>query len=316
MTIISDVLVGVDWGTSNRRAVVIDAEGRCVAERSDDQGLLAAQGRFEASLADLLAGIDGLPPAAPVLMSGMVGSAQGWVEAPYCASTMALADLSRHLVPVPAPTLGRRCAIVPGLRHDGAASTDVMRGEETQLLGAVAQGHRDGWFVLPGTHSKWAELVEGRVRQFATYMTGELYALMGSRGTLSALLAAEQDADPAAQARSFEAGVQAARDDALSHALFGCRARVVAGQAPASSTAAYLSGVLIGSEWADVRRRNGGLWPDGLIRAIGSPVLAERHAQAARLYGRELECLDAHAAFIAALQVLRAGLTDLETPRS
>lgn len=300
-------VVGVDWGTTNRRAYALDDSGRVTGEAADDQGMLAARGRFEAALGELLAQLPALSPAAPVLMSGMVGSAQGWREVPYLDTAVALDELPRHLVEVPAPSLQRRCWIVPGYRHRSDAGVDVMRGEETQLYGALALGAGDGWIVLPGTHSKWAELRDGRIAQFATYMTGELYALLGEHGTLSSMLAAPQQRDPARQAAAFADGVDAATRRSLSNALFGCRARVVAGAAPAADSASYLSGVLIGAEWADVRRRNGGALPPR-VAALGSPALAQRHADAGALFGCAVQVLEARDAHLAALQRMRSML--------
>jgi 2-dehydro-3-deoxygalactonokinase len=299
----ADELIGVDWGTTHRRAYRLDGRGALIDERADDQGLLAARGRFEASLGELLASFDAAGAQSPVLLSGMVGSAQGWKEAPYLDLDTPLVELPRNLVPVDAPTLARRCVIVPGYRSLAGGTVDVMRGEETQLLGAVALGHRSGWFVLPGTHSKWVQLEEGRILQFATYLTGELFALLGQHGTLASVLAAPQVHDDTA----FADGVRAAGAGALSHALFGVRARVVARQAPAEHAAACLSGLLIGAEWADVQQRSAGALPQQVI-ALGTPELARRHAQAAQLMGVTLLPLDAREAYLAALRLLRAAL--------
>jgi 2-dehydro-3-deoxygalactonokinase len=294
-------IIGVDWGTTHRRAYRVDADGKLIDEHADNDGLLAARGRFESSLGELLAQVDPNGSDAPVLLSGMVGSAHGWKEAPYLDLDTPLAELPRRLIAVEAASLGRRCLIVPGYRSVGGGSADVMRGEETQLLGAVALGRRSGWFVLPGTHSKWVQLDEGRIVQFATYLTGELFGLLSEHGTLATVLGGPQAQDDAA----FADGVKAAANEgALSHALFGVRARVVARQAPAEHAAAYLSGLLIGAEWADVRRRNAGAMPSR-ITALGTPMLEQRHAEVARLMGVELAALDARSAYVAALQLLR-----------
>jgi 2-dehydro-3-deoxygalactonokinase len=157
-------LLGIDWGTSNRRAYLVDRAGACLRRHADDQGLLAVNGGFAASLAALrrLMQVDA---AVPVVMAGMVGSASGWQEVPYLGTDVALDDLPRHLVAVGGGTDVR---IVPG--YVGAVpDVDVMRGEETQLLGA---GVRDGWIVLPGTHSKWVYLRAGRIERLSTFMTG------------------------------------------------------------------------------------------------------------------------------------------------
>jgi 2-dehydro-3-deoxygalactonokinase len=289
-------VVGVDWGTTHRRAYALDAAGNCVAELADDEGALACKGRFPAALQALLTRMDARPRS--VILSGMVGSALGWQVVPYADGSVALPDLAQHLL-VPAPAV----AIVPGYCvRSASGQPDVMRGEETQLLGAHCLGHTDGWFVLPGTHSKWVELRGGRVAQLRTYMTGELFDLLGRHGTLAAAGGAP---DAAWDDAAFAQGVHAAQGNgALSHQLFGCRARVVSGDMPASGSRAFLSGLLIGAELADVLRdgtpgTSGTAW-----RLIGSPVLAGLYQSAAAQLGRQFEVLDARAAFVAAIHHL------------
>lgn len=291
--------VGVDWGTTHRRGYLVGADGRCLAEHADAQGMLAARGRFPAALDGLLAALGVTDADLPVLMSGMVGSAQGWVEAPYLDTAVPLPELGRHLVEVTAAA--HRVRIVPGYCLRRGGQVDVMRGEETQLLGAVVLGHGDGWFVLPGTHSKWAELRDGAIADFATFMTGELFALLASQGTLAAAAGSADRDDEAA----FRAGLNAEPGAALSHTLFGGRARVVSGAMPAGHLRAYLSGVLIGAEWHDLRRRCGGRLPAG-VTLIGAPELAARHAEAARAFGVVLHRLDPREVYLAALTRLLA----------
>lgn len=292
-------LVGVDWGTTNRRAYRLDGAGVCVAEHADADGLLAARGRFAQSLDVALAALGVEDPGMRVVMSGMVGSASGWVEAPYLDLSTPLDELSSHLVPVPGAN--RRCYIVPGYCQRSRNAADVMRGEETQLLGALALGCGDGWFVLPGTHSKWVQLRGGRIDAFTTYMTGELFDLLARLGTLAD--AAGPDGETSAAA--FLDGVRAEPDAALSHALFGCRARVVAGIMPAAQAHSYLSGLLIGAEWHDVRRRCGGRLPSRLT-LIGSAKLAARYGAVAAALDVVVDVLDPRAAYLAALAALEA----------
>lgn len=285
-------IVGIDWGTTHRRAYLLDGAGNLLAVQHDGQGMLAARGHFPAALASLLAPwhelIAGI--ATTVVMAGMVGSAQGWREVPYLAAAL--------------PTAADLCAldassyIVPGCIWRAPDGTpDVMRGEETQLLGAALLGHGDGWYVLPGTHSKWAHLEGGRITSLRTYLTGELFALIKQQGTLAALMT-EDVPDPDAFAR----GVAMARHAALPHALFTCRARVVSGDWPASDAASFVSGLLIGAEWQDILARS----PSApmQVKLIGSPALAERHVAAARALGCGITLIDPEQAFVAALRHL------------
>lgn len=289
--------VGVDWGTTHRRAYALDATGACVNEFSDGDGAMACKGRFGPALQAVLHQLQATPNL--VVMSGMVGSALGWHEVPYVDHRVVLDALPAHLFTVPDAPIAARCVIVPGYNiRDQWGQPDVMRGEETQLLGALALGHHSGWFVLPGTHSKWVELEYGRILQLRTYMTGELFNLLGQHGTLAAAIG---KAAPVWDASAFADGVHAAGKGGLSHQLFSCRARVVCGDMPAASSQAYLSGLLIGSELHDVRRTPTGSHSMDTFKLVGSPELAQHYQTAAALLDLALEVLDAKAAFLAAM---------------
>jgi len=289
-------ILGIDWGTSNRRAYLVDGAGTLIDSRADDQGMLAAGPGFGQSLAALLADM-GIGPDVPVLASGMVGSAQGWQETPYLDAAIALDDLPRHLVPVPDAGAGCGCQIVPGYRfQDADGRIDVMRGEEMQLLGAVAMGRRGGWFVLPGTHSKWVRLEEGVIRHVSTFMTGEFFATLGKQGTLAPLMDGADDDD------AFGAGVDEARRRAvLTHALFGVRARAVTGAMPAAQVRSFVSGLLIGAELVAALDLMGEART--AVASIAAPKLHGYYALAAARLGIELQPLDPDAVYRAALGV-------------
>jgi 2-dehydro-3-deoxygalactonokinase len=296
-------ILGIDWGTSNRRAYLIDQSGACLAEHEDNQGMLAVGGRdkFGASLAglmDTLRSRHDIAADVPVIMAGMVGSASGWQEVGYQDAAAPLEGLPRHLAAVTDPAWAGRCHIVPGYCYRDGAAVDVMRGEETQLLGAVALGHRDGWIVLPGTHSKWVLLRDGVIQSLSTYMTGELFAMLSAGGTLSAMMGGDST-DPAGFAAGLE---QAARKQPLSNSLFRVRAGVVARAAPPEQAAALASGLLIGAEFAAASLQAG----QG-ITVIGSPALAARYAAAAAHFGLQCRVLDPHRVFCTAVsQFLKA----------
>jgi 2-dehydro-3-deoxygalactonokinase len=305
-------LVGVDWGTTHRRGHLL-VDGSIVAEASDAQGALAARGRFPEALRELLDALGGEARQAMVVMSGMVGSAFGWREVPYLDTRVPLPELARHLAvlddtgPGGAPRW-----IVPGymLAQDG--HVDVMRGEEMQLLGAVALGHANGWFVLPGTHSKWVLLQQGRIARFWTFMTGELYGLLMSSGTLASAAGGTDAFDGSA----FDAGLDAQEGAAVSHALFGARARAVTGRMPRELTSSYVSGVLIAAEWRQMRRLMSDFEGDatpGRVTVIGAPALQALHERAAARFDFTLSSLDPRDAYAAALVQL-AGHLGEKTP--
>jgi len=283
-------LLGIDWGTSNRRAYVIGPGGSCLHKHEDAQGALAVQGHFLESLQALRHHL-GLDAHVPVVLSGMAGSALGWQEVAYLDSSVALSRLPETLVPVNAAP---GCFIVPGYCHRGEGAVDVMRGEETQLLGALALQHGDGWYVLPGTHSKWVELSEGVIKRLSTYITGELYAAMRSGGTLAPLMGGGED-----QAALCEGAGRAQDGETLSHTLFEARARVVSGDADASGTASYVSGLLIGAEFAARTGGDRGELP--LLRLIASPGLNAPYLQVAHMLGYATRLIDPDQAYCAAL---------------
>ena len=309
--------IGIDWGTTHRRAALIAADGTLVSERADGEGALACKGRFRASLEALVAGWPEAGAELPVVMAGMVGSAIGWQAVPYLEGETPLSGLARHLVRVAEAPAGRRWFIAPGYCLKGAApgEVDVMRGEETQLFGALhllGAEASDGCYVLPGTHSKWVRLRASRIVELRTYMTGELFALLRQHGTLASAMqtvdASEASGlrhDGVAENPEFLRGVaDAATGPVLTHALFGARARVVTGALAPGAAAAYVSGLLIGAEWADARRLAPGDSPGDPVRVIGEPALAALHAACAHHHGRRLESLDARQIQLAAWRAL------------
>jgi len=288
----SPALLGIDWGTSNRRAYLVDQDGACLARHSDGDGMLSARGRFPAALQDVRAAL-GIDETVPVLMSGMVGSTMGWQKVAYLRGATPLAELPAHLTRLP-PESGARglCRIVPGYRTGSGDATDVMRGEETQLLGAIEQGCRDGWVVLPGTHSKWVFLRDGNIKEIASYMTGELFAMLRASGTLAPLMQLDGSTDGEAFIAGLTRGRQA---PILSNALFRVRAQVVCGEIPAAEAAARVSGLLIGAEFAAAVRGQA-------ITVIGAHQLASRYEKAAALFGMQCRTLDPDTTYCMALR--------------
>jgi len=272
-------LVALDWGTTSLRAYLLGDGGVVLERRAEPLGILQVPERdFHAAFDVTTAEWRERHPALPAIASGMIGSAQGWIEAPYTSLPADVDSVARALVAV--PDAGLR--IVPGLaQRDGAP--DVMRGEETQLFGAMSTSRvlEDGGVaVLPGTHAKWARVSGRRIVGFTTYMTGELFAVLARHSILGRLGAPRaDDVEPGA---AFARGVRHARDASggLASVLFSARSAVLAGDLPAEDSVEYLSGMLIGDEI-----RAGLAAGDQPRMLIGEPALCARYAAAFAEFG-------------------------------
>lgn len=282
------VLLAVDWGTTNRRVYAIDADGAVVATERDDRGVLnIAADDFAAEVAGIRARVGDLP----MLCAGMVGSVRGWVEVAYLACPVDLPDLAAGLLWV-----DQRTAIVPGLSARTVRGGDVMRGEEVQLLGAVATGlvPANALLCQPGTHCKWATMVDGKVNQFRTTVTGELFALLRRHSLLAEFLTGA-----VVDGSAFRAGVAAAADATLLSDLFAVRASALLGTRPHHEAAAYVSGLLIGN---DVREQK--LDRGQCVHLLADPSLGSLYAAAIASGGARAEPVDSHAAFVAGITAI------------
>ena len=268
-------LIALDWGTTSARAYRIDDTGAVRGVRNAPLGILnVADGDFAAALDTLLG--DWRDDDAPRHASGMIGSRQGWVEAPYCDTPVAPAGLAAGIVDVP----GARLRIVPGVRtRDASGMPDVMRGEETQILGAIEPARPLAFVVLPGTHSKWARVEHGRLAAFSTFMTGEAYAALLDHTILGRLATRDADAtDADAFRRGLDRGLASARDGGtLLHDAFGARTLALFGELAPSGVADWLSGLLIGHEIAAAQRMSPAMQD---VTVIGSEALARRYVDA------------------------------------
>jgi len=280
-------LIALDWGTSNLRASLLDARGQALETRSAPGGVMAVQGgQFAQALLALCA--DWLAQTTcPLMASGMIGSRQGWREAPYLDAPTSLTQAARQLVSVPVPQADGRAErllhIAPGLRClDSAGEFDVMRGEETQIWGADLPVN--SCCVLPGTHSKWAWLGEGgAIRHFKTFMTGELYGLLTQHSILGRLMVF--GAEPGAlQQEAFAAGVRLGlRGHAeLPHTLFAARTAGLMGRVAPEALPDFLSGILLGAE---IGGATAGAEPLQQVTLIGDEALCQRYALALALKG-------------------------------
>jgi 2-dehydro-3-deoxygalactonokinase len=290
----SQGFIAVDWGTTNRRAWAVDPDGGTRELLDDALGVLKVEdGGFPVEIA----AIRKRHGDKPILLGGMIGSNRGWIEAPYVAAP---ASLDAIVASIRWPQEG--VAIVPGVSYRDGHDADVMRGEEVQIFGALAEGlaPRDGLLCHPGTHAKWVRMEGGAIGPFRSVMTGELFSTLSRHGILIDRLQ-----DKVAANDDFRAGAQhgLARDD-LTAELFSIRARYLLGVGECDS-ASYASGLLIG---ADVRigLAFGG---EGPVALIGRPDLTALYAEALRLAGREASQIDGERAFLLGARAIAERLT-------
>ena len=287
--------IAVDWGTSHLRLWAMSDADQTLDHRSSGDGMGGlAPDAFPAVLDRMT---DGWPAEAPVIACGMVGSRQGWVEAPY--ATVPCGPLCPELARAPGP---RPVHIVPGLKQ--LDPPDVMRGEETQIAGFLSQNPGwDGVLCLPGTHSKWAELSAGEVVSFRTFMTGELFALLSHHSVLRHSVGEGWDADAFAEA----VAASLSRPEDLAARLFRLRADNLLNGTGQSISTARLSGLLIGAELAAARP----WWLGRQVAVIGAPAVAA--AYVAALAGQAVPAapVDADAMTLNGLIAARARIGDL-----
>ena len=280
-------MIGIDWGTSSLRAYRFAADGQITGRRDTPRGILTvAPGDFPDTLRAVAGDwIDSGDRR--ILMCGMVGSRQGWQEAPYLACPAGLDGLAAAAVTLPFPDADVR--LIPGLScRDDRGVPDVMRGEETQILGA-ALGDREVTVCLPGSHSKWAQVKGGRVSGFATHFTGEAFAALAGHTILARMMNA---ASPH-HAGGFARGVARARQGGgLLRHLFGLRASALFDEVQEEEAASYLSGLLIGHEVASALED--GVAPPVVL--VGAPGLTLRYAAALDAFGVPHSAADRDAA--------------------
>jgi 2-dehydro-3-deoxygalactonokinase len=278
--------------------MLIDRDGKVLAEADSDDGIGALKaGVHEAAFESLVASW----PEVPAIMAGMVGSRQGWREAVYVACPATPEAIAGGILRF-ATAKGRPVAIVPGVMvltpdRDG----DVIRGEETQIVGLLAREPKfDGVVVLPGTHSKWATVTGGAIADFQTYLTGELFGLLARDSFLRHSVA--EGRDEPSTLPGFELGIRRTVEEGLPFlaAIFSVRARQLLHGVDPEDNFAYLSGLIIGGEIA-AARDSGRLWQGRALRIVGSRSLARAYARAFEISGYQAEALDGSDLVVAGL---------------
>ncbi|MCW8125882.1 2-dehydro-3-deoxygalactonokinase [Microbulbifer halophilus] len=286
----------VDWGTTNIRAHLIDDDGRALVSRSGECGVQRCDGDYAAVLGEYCSDWQHRWPGIPTYLCGMIGSRTGWQETPYVPCPVEPPALAAGLKPL----AGRdNIFFVPGVQCRTPAGTpDVMRGEECQVLGALAiSGLDDGVLILPGTHSKWVRVRGGRIVDFATFFTGELFALLHRHSSIGSVLDAES-----MDAHSFDRGLaQSCGKGGLLHQVFSARSRSLCEDTGDQSMSAYLSGILIGSEFAHALSL---FPPAGKLLLVGDRKLGNSYRQAAQHFDLPLQPIDPALAVVRGVKII------------
>ncbi|AXT36276.1 2-dehydro-3-deoxygalactonokinase [Phaeobacter sp. LSS9] len=273
-------LIGVDWGTSSLRAFLISADGDVIDGVSSSEGIMKVESQTFEAVLDRLISPWTVNADLPILASGMITSRNGWVETPYAEMPLGAGDLARALVPHEA-MINSQIHFVTGASTEHAGGPDVMRGEETQIIGASSLGLNEGTFVMPGTHSKWVQVADGQILDFSTYMTGEIFAALKGHTILGTFMK-----DDAFNEEAFVMGVKAGlkgRSNLL-HSLFHVRTLPLMGKIPKVATADYMSGLLVATEIAAATDDAEDL---GAITIVGRNDLSDRYEIALKTAGYE-----------------------------
>ncbi|HKG72775.1 MAG TPA: 2-dehydro-3-deoxygalactonokinase [Aestuariivirgaceae bacterium] len=262
-------VIAVDWGTTRFRAYLVGIDGSLLATVSSDEGISSAGASdFSKILAARCGEWLEAFPRVPVLMGGMIGSRNGWKEVPYVACPASMAEIKAGIQQV-SISPARAAGIVPGLIWHAEGVADVIRGEETKIVGT---GLVSGVAVLPGTHCKWARIAKGQVTEFRTYMTGEFYGLLRDNSVLR-LLGKEPE-----ESSGFSRGLAAtARAGGLLHQAFEARTSVLDAKMEGGEVGPFLSGLLIGHE---VRSALGPAGRPQRVTLVADTVLAQNYAEA------------------------------------
>ena len=293
-------VAALDWGTTRLRAWLLDDAGKVLAERRGDDGLITAREKGFAKVLEGHLAAMGAPDTLPVIICGMAGSRQGWIEASYVTVPAPISAILRGAARIEGQR--RDIRIVPGLAQRLAEAPDVMRGEETQLAGAGLPANGRHLVCMPGTHSKWVAVEDGAVEGFGTWPTGELYSVLAAHSILKHSLG-EHPAPVAADSPFFRQWCSQALVEGgdVTSKLFAIRAAGLLQDLKPDEAAACLSGLLLGGEIASAKRRYGA--GDAPLALVASGALATLYGAALGLAGLAFRSVDAD-------EAVRAGLVE------
>ncbi len=288
-------LIALDWGTTRARAFLISAAGEVLERRSADQGIQSVPaGGFPAAFEAIAGDLRRMAPEAQIVLAGMVGSRNGWVEAAYVPCPASPDAITAAGLKV-ALADGTPALILPGLSCDEGAF-DVMRGEETLIVGL---GLADGIVCLPGTHSKWALVEGGRITRFASFMTGEIWGLLRQNSILSRL--AEEQSEEGGRLGLAAGFAASRRPGGLLNTAFAARSEVLAGRLPGSAVGPYLSALLVGHEIAGALALFG---RHDTVHLVAEGAMAESYGAGLAAAGLQALVTTPEAAFVAGIRRL------------
>lgn len=277
-----------DWGSTSLRVYALDERGNPIAVRTSKDGLLEARKiGFDNALFSCAKGWT--ERKRQILLCGMVGARGGWVEVPYCPAPASIEDIAKKVAKV--TTRFGQIYIVPGISYQGE-QFEVMRGEETQIMGAQLIGSGDGIYVLPGTHSKWVQVRRGKIVTWKTYITGDVFAALRNHSVLQLLILDEKDWDWDGEgfAQGVAIGAKFKSGTELLNRLFSVRTNGLAESMPAEQLGPYLSGLLLGCELGDKQGLHANL--------IGATEIVYRYQQAGQVLDIKFNVLEPNLAVL------------------
>ena len=289
-------MIVVDWGTTNLRVFVCADDGTILKSVQNDQGIKAVpKGGFGTALTQALKEL-GEHNNLPVFVCGMAGARGRWLEAPYCTTPISLTDIEKKLSLLPENFGGY---LVPGARTlSPAGMSDVMRGEEIQVFGGLSHfGIQSGILCLPGTHSKWVQVHDNQIVDFATFMTGDIHQ------ALSHTILGSTDAPHCPEAYGLGLDMSVNGDCGLLHQLFTARMRMLGGELVADQIPSYVSGLLIGHELAETASLRDSNKP---VMLIGAETLCHRYQDAFNYFDISCITLESSSAICTGVAALRA----------
>jgi len=299
--------IAIDWGSSRFRAYLLTHHMDIIDSIDQAEGVKQHQHQDYALICKRL--LNNWSYAIqtlhlPLFMAGMVGSNIGWHEVPYLSCPLSLSTISKQIVKRKSPW-DTHMYIIPGIKLEHDRRVDIMRGEETLMIGAVELMQTE-IYCLPGTHSKWIEIKNERLQNFTTMITGELYAILKDHSLLAQGLPTQQF-----NQQWFDEGIMEMKqsDSSLLVYLFNVRAKRMLGKLPKANVLSYLSGLLIGAELCTMRQKLL-IHKDRFLSILASPMLQQRYVSACNLLGICTKVIDSETAFIKGIHTLIKGLND------